>query len=183
MGQEVGRARRQRAALQGWVLGGVIAAVGAGCGGPAVEISEAVRVREVTTGWFDAGLVAGGRNRLVPTISFRLENTTDTPIRTVQVNSVFRRPVDEAECPECEGWEEWGNAFVRAIDRDGLAPGASTPPLVLRSDLGYTGEQPRLEMFEHRDFRDVKVELFVKHGGAQWVKLEEFPIHRQLLTQ
>ena len=155
------------------VAAGLLVAAGAGCGGPDVDIAEALQVTEVTTGWFDAGIVQGGRNRLVPTISFRLENTTDTKLRHVQVTGVFRRMGEE---------EVWGDAFNRAIGTEGLLSRALTAPIVLQSDLGYTGEQPRLEMFEHRDFVDARVELFIKYGGAQLVKLSEFPIERQLLT-
>ena len=154
------------------VVSGLLVAVGAGCG-PGVDITEALQVTEVTTGWFDAGIVQGGLNRLVPTISFRLENTTDTELRHLQVTGVFRRVGEQVE---------WGDAFNRVVGTEGLPSRSLTSPIVLQSDLGYTGEQPRLEMFEHRDFVDARVELFVKHGGAQLVKLREFQIERQLLT-
>ena len=38
-------------------------------------------------------------------------------------------------------------------------------------------------MLQHRDFVDAKVELFVKQGAGQWVKLGEHQIEKQLLTQ
>ena len=178
-----GVARLQGVCVRGWFVGravgrltvaaGLLVAAGAGCGGLDVDIAEALQVTEVTTGWFDAGIVQGGRNRLVPTISFRLENTTETELRHVQVTGVFRRMGQE---------EVWGDAFNRVVGTEGLPSRSVTPPIVLQSDLGYTGEQPRLEMFEHRDFVDARVELFIKHGGRQLVKLSEFTIERQLLT-
>ena len=154
------------------VASGLLVAASAGCG-PRVAIVEVLQVNEVTTGWFDDGIVQGGLNRLVPTIAFRLENTADVEIRSVQINGVFRRVGEE---------EEWGSTFVQVVGVEGLASHAETSTFVLRSDLGYTGEEPRLDMFENRYFVDVGVELFVKHGGAQWVMLSEFPIERQLLT-
>ena len=165
---------RRRAALPRWVVSGLLVTAGAGCTGPDVDITEALQVAEVTTGWFDDGIVQGRLNRLVPTISFRLENTTDAEIRHVQVTAVFRRVGEE---------ETWGDAFARVIGTEGLASGSVTSPIVLQSDLGYTGEEPRLDMFENRSFVDVGVELFIKHGGAQLVKFSEFQIERQLLTQ
>lgn len=146
----------------------------AACSGPSVDIASAVRVTDVTTGWFDAGLDEHQRNKLVPTLSFRLENVTDRPLRLVQINGVFRRVGEE---------QEWGSAFVPAAGVEGLAPGISTDAIVLRSTQGYTGEQPRMEMLTHRDFVDVKVELFIKHRSDQWVKLDEFVIERQLLIE
>ena len=53
----------------------------------------------------------------------------------------------------------------------------------MESRLGYTGEQGVPEMLGHRDFVDVKLELFVKHRSEQWAKVREFPIDRLLLTQ
>ena len=53
--------------------------------------------------------------------------------------------------------EAWGEHFVRAIDRDGLAAGATTPgSIVLRSNLGYTGTQSRLQMLKNREFVDAQ---------------------------
>lgn len=144
------------------------------CSGPAVDIASAVRVGDVTTGWFDAGLDEQHRNKLVPTVSFRLENVTDRPLRSLQINGVFRRVGEQ---------EEWGSAFVPAAGAEGLAPGVSTDPIVLRSTVGYTSEQPRMEMLTNRSFVDVKVELFIKHRSDQWVKLDEFVIERQLLIE
>ena len=53
----------------------------------------------------------------------------------------------------------------------------------MRSLLGYTGEQPRNQMLQHTQFKDVQVELFAKHGSDQWVKLAQYKIDRQLLTR
>ena len=103
-----------------------------------------------TTGWFDDGIIQGGLNRLVPTISFRLENTAAIEIRSVQINGVFRRVGEE---------EEWGNAFVRVVGTEGLPSGSLTSPIVLESDLGYTGEEPRLEMVREPALRG-------RRGGA-----------------
>ena len=169
------------------------------CFGPRVDLVEALAVEDVTTGWFDAGFDDSGRNKLVPTISFRLENTSPDQVRTLQLNSVFRRclvanpgepePVSEVSpaneaAGTCAGEiQEWGSSYIRAVGRDGLAPGGSTEAFTLQSGLGYTGEQPRLEMLQHRDFVDVKVELFAKHGADQWVRLGEHLISRHLLTQ
>ena len=87
---------------------------------------------------------------------------------------MFRRAGDD---------EGWGSAFIRAIGREGLAPGASAGPFTLRSELGYTGKQARREMFVHKEFVDVTVELFVKHRSTQWVRLNRYEIEQQLITE
>ena len=144
------------------------------CGGPPLDVPVALRLTDVSSGWFDAGLDTLGRNKLVPSVSFRLENTTEDTVRYLQLNAVFRRDGEE---------EEWGNAFVRAVGNEGLDAQQSTTLLRLESGRGYTGEQGRGEMLAHRDFVDVTMDLFVKHRGDQWARLDSVNVDRQLLTQ
>ena len=134
----------------------------------------ALQLTQVSSGWFDAGLDGLGRNKIVPSVSFRLENSTDDTIRYLQLNAVFRRQGEE---------EEWGTAYVRAFGTEGLAAGQSTQVFRLESGRGYTGEQAWSEMLAHRDFVDVEMDLFVKHRGDQWVRLDSVSIDRQLLMQ
>lgn len=130
---------------------------------------------DVVTGWFDDGIIEGGKNKLVPSVSLKLRNKGGDPLRSIQINAIFRR-VGEPEM--------WGEYFGWAIQREQpLAPGASTSPLVMRSTLGYTGDQPRMQMLQNKEFVDAKVEIFLKQGSRVWAKLAEFPIDRQLLTR
>jgi hypothetical protein len=152
----------------------LVAALGLAACGASVDLTKALASEEVTTGWYAAGIVEGTKNKLVPTISFQLRNVGKEHIGLVQINAVFRRVGEE---------EEWSSKFVRAISSAGLAPGAVTPPIVLRSDLGYTGEQARGEMLTHSQFQDAHVQVFAKHGSDDYVSLGDFPIRRQLLTK
>ena len=38
-------------------------------------------------------------------------------------------------------------------------------------------------MLQNKEFIDAKVDIFAKHGSGYWVKLGEFKIDRQLLTE
>ena len=38
-------------------------------------------------------------------------------------------------------------------------------------------------MLQNREFVDAKVDVFGKHGSRTWVKMGEFTIERQLLTE
>ena len=67
---------------------------------------------------------------------------------------------------------------------EGLAPGATSEPVSLRSELGYTGsDQSRQEMLQNTHFADAKVSLTAKYSNIQWVRMGEFPIERKLLTK
>ena len=137
------------------------------------DVEKVVKVTDVHTGWYDAGIYEG-KNKLVPSVSLKLQNISNESVESVQVNAIFRR-VGEAQA--------WGEHFVRAIDDQGIAPGQIGGSLVLRSNLGYTGTESRLQMLQNSQFVDAKVEIYGKHGSRTWQKLAEYPIDRQLLTQ
>lgn len=159
---------RARALLPALVL-----TVGLGASCDRVDPTTVLKPTEVITGWYDVG-IEDGKNKLVPSISLRLMNQSDDEIESVQINAIFKRQ-GEAEM--------WGEHYGWAVQREPLSPQGSTQPLVLRSGLGYTGEQPRAQMLRNREFVDAKVEIFLKQGSRVWAKLAEFPIERQLLTQ
>jgi hypothetical protein len=139
-----------------------------------IEVEKAVKITDVQTGWYDAGIVEGLKNKLVPSVSLKLENVYGKEIDSVQLNAIFRRVGEQ---------EAWGEHFVSAINRDGLAAGGKTGAIVLRSNLGYTGTQSRLQMLQNKEFVDAKVEIYGKHGSRTWQKLGEYQVARQLLTE
>jgi hypothetical protein len=151
----------------------VAAVLAASCGSQ-FDVEKAVKITDVHTGWYDAG-IQDGKNKLVPSVSFKLQNLSDQPVDSVQVNAIFRR-VGETEA--------WGEHFATAIDRDGLQARQTTPGfVVLRSNLGYTGNESRLQMLQNKQFVDARVEIYGKHGSRTWQKLGEYTIDRQLLTE
>jgi hypothetical protein len=144
-----------------------------GCG-PTVDLATSLEVKNTSSGWFDLGIV-NGQTKLVPSITFSLKNNSDQSLAVLQVNALFRR-VNEKD--------EWGSGLVTAAGSSGLAAGAATPPLTIRSQLGYTGsEQSREDMLRNSHFVDATVELFAKYGSAQWKRIGQFPVTRQLLTK
>lgn len=158
----------------GLVLVAVLALFSSNCGA-SVEAVAALEPIDVVTGWFDDGLVEGQKNKLVPSVTLKLRNKSGEPLKSIQINAIFRRVGEQ---------EMWGEYFGWAIPRNpGLAAGAETQPMVMRSALGYTGTQPRMQMLQNKEFVDAKVEIFLKQGSKVWAKLAEYPIQRQLLTK
>jgi hypothetical protein len=139
-----------------------------------IDLPKALEVRDVETGFFDAGIV-DGKNKIVPTISIRLLNRDSQPIASVQMLARFGR-VGEPE-------ELGSGPYVRAIGPEGLAPGQTGNPVVMKIDVGYTSEAPRALMFTHSEFKDVRVKLFAKYAAQDWAPMGEYPIARQLLTR
>ena len=142
--------------------------------GPTVDLTKGVEVAILNTGWYDLGIV-NGQNKLVPTVTFTLKNLSDQKLVTLQINALFRRVSENTE---------WGSGFLTAAGSPGLAPGATTAPITIKSQLGYTGsDQSRQEMLQNTHFVDAKVELFGKYGSTQWVRLGTYPITRQVLAK
>jgi hypothetical protein len=139
--------------------------------GPAVDLKKNLEVETVSTGWFDAGIV-DGKNKLVPTVSFRLKNLSDQKLSVLQVNALFRRVAEN---------DEWGSGLLTVAGSDGLAAGATSEVLTIRSQLGYTGTESRAEMLKNSQFVDAKVSLFAKYGSVQWTPVADVPIMRQLI--
>ena len=98
----------------------------AGCGSREVEGPQGHQPSRPAG--HDAGLV-DGQNKLVPSVSFHLQNVTAEPIESVQVNAVFRQVTEHLA---------WGDRLIRGVGSDGLAGGATGRALVVRSPRGYT---------------------------------------------
>jgi hypothetical protein len=150
----------------------VLGVFSASCG-PTVDLTTALQVQDVSTGWLDAGLI-DGQNKLVPSITFTLKNNSDQPLPVLQMNVLFRRANENTE---------WGSGFVTVAGSEGLAPGATSQSLTVKSQLGYTGSEPRQQMLSNSQFVDARVQLFGKYASTQWVKVGEYPITRRLILQ
>ena len=145
----------------------------AGCG-PTVDVSKGLAVQQVSTGWFDAGIV-NGQNKLVPSISFTLKNVSNQTLPVLQINALFRRVTEK---------EEWGSGYLPVVGSEGLAPGKTTSTVIIRSQNGYTGaDQTREDMLRNSHFVDAEVELFAKYGSTQWKRIGEYPVTRRLLIK
>jgi hypothetical protein len=144
------------------------ATVSVACG-PTVDLGNSVAVTEVFSGWYDNG-IKDGKNHLLPSISFRIRNTGPHPLTNVRMTIGFW----------LEDGRELDSKDVQAIGNQPLAPGATSEPVLVRGETGYTLEQPRAEFFMHGDFRDGLAKLFARRSG-HIVPLGEFRLDRQIL--
>ena len=163
-----------RAPARGLILFVSLALAAAGCGGPAVDLKQGLKIDIVDTGWFDAGIVEG-KNKLVPTVSFTVKNVSDQKLVSLQMMASFFRVSDTSS--------EWGNNLLNVAGSEGLAPGATTSTLTIKSPLGYTGTDPRADMLKNAIFVDAMVKLVAKYAATQWTHIREVPVERKLVTQ
>jgi hypothetical protein len=143
----------------------------AGCG-PAIDLTQGLKVDILSTGWYDMGII-NGQNKLVPMVRFTVQNVSDRRLGALEVNALFRR---------VESKDEWGSGFLIVNGSAGVQAGATSNTITIKSNLGYTGsDQSRQEMLTNSHFVDAKVELFAKYGSGQWTRLGEYPIERKLI--
>jgi hypothetical protein len=154
-----------------WVV--LLAAVATVSCGPTVDLTKGLQVVDVSTGWWDAGIV-NGQNKLVPSVTFKFKNVSDQKLDILQANVVFRRVTED---------KEWGSAFVKITGSEGLAPGATSESQTVKSQLGYTGSEPRQQMLANAQFVDAKIQIFAKYGSTQWQKVGEFAVPRTLISK
>lgn len=149
------------------------ALVTASCG-PSVDLTTGLQVVEVSTGWWDAGIVDGGKNKLVPSVTFKLKNVSNQALTSLQANVVFRHAADD---------KEWGSFFLKITGSEGLAVGATSDSHRVNSPLGYTGTESRQQMLQNSLFNDAKAQVFAKYASTQWQRVGEYPVERRLIEK
>ena len=139
-----------------------------------VDVKQTFRVVDLQGGWFDAGIVEG-KNKLVPSVAFRIEKTIDDPVRPLSINVLFKKIENQTE-------QDWDEVFLQRVE---FSEGNRASPLTVRPQAGFTGDSPqtRAEMLKHSQFRDVRAVIFVKQSSSNWVELARYDIPRQVLTQ
>jgi hypothetical protein len=154
-----------------FAFGLLAAALSSGSCSKPVDLKQALEVTVISSGWFDAG-VHNGKNKLVPSITYKLKKNGDVKLTSISLNHTFIF-VDTQD--------HSGDVFVQNVPFEG----AETAPIVVRSEWGYTADSPqtRAEMLKNSYFRDMEVAIFGKRGSAQWVELQRMKVARQLLTQ
>ena len=147
-------------------------ALSASCSKP-IDLKQALEMTDVSSGWFDAGVV-NGRNKIVPSATFKLRKKGAADFERLSVNALFRA-ADGKES------ELDNDVFVQRVD----FASAETAPVRIRADNGYTADPPqsRADMLKHSQFRDMRVQILVKVGSSQWTDVGWIDIKRQLLTQ
>jgi len=159
----------------------ILAVLTAGCSRP-IDLKQVLQVADLAGGYRDVGIV-DGRNKLSPSITFRIKKSIDDDIRPLSLNVVFKklpRP-GVAVPPGSPAEEDWDETFVQSVPFDGN----QTAPLTIQTKAGYTGDPPqsRADILKHSQFQDVRVHVFAKRSASQWVEIATYDIPRQVLAQ
>ena len=106
----------------------------ASCSQP-VDFKQTLQVTDVSGGWFDAGIV-DGKNKLVPSITFRIKKPANVRLNSVSLNVHFKKVVDPSK-PGLEGEQEFEEVFLQTV---AFAEGPQTALMTVRSPTGVTGD-------------------------------------------
>ena len=151
-----------------------------GCS-PPVDLKQALQVTDVTSGYFDAGVV-DGKNKLVPSVTFRLKKSVEDSLRPLSINVSFKQlpQAGTAVPPGSPAETDWDEVFLQNVPFEGQ----QSAPLTFKTKNGYTADPPqtRADILKHRLFQDVRVHVFAKHSASQWVEIATFDVPRQLLA-
>ena len=135
------------------------------------EAAEAIEVVEIETKWVEKEYQPWPPKLiLVPTISFKIKNLTDKPLKYVYFNAVFGVK-DESE--------NRGDAFLVAIRNIPVLPGEKSETIFLKSTFGVEGKN--LAQFGDNYFwKTQTVQLFAKFKGSPYVLIKELDISRKI---
>ncbi len=135
-----------------------------------VNLSTALKVTDISTGYYDDG-IKDGKTHLLPAITFQLHNETSESIRSVQLTVSFWRDGDDGETD---------SVLVAGIQGPALAAGASTEPIAVRATVGYTLEGARADFFTHALFKDFTAKVFAVRAG-RFYKLGEYKLDHNMI--
>jgi hypothetical protein len=152
------------------VLVGLVAA----CGKP-VDLKQTLTITDTSAGYFDAGIV-DGRNKLLPSVTFKLNKSINDDLRPLSLNVAFKRLSGPGGAED-----DFDESFIQGVTFNGN----QTAPITVRPKAGYTGDPPqsRADMLKNSQFRDIRVHVFAKHGSDQWVEIGAIDLPRQLIVQ
>lgn len=159
----------------------LLAVLATGCGRP-IDLKQVLQLTDVSGGYHDAGVV-DGKNKLIPSMTFRLKKSIDDTIRPLSLNVVFKKlpRAGTAVPPGSPAEEDWDETYVQNV----LFEGSQTAPLTIQPKAGFTGDPPqsRADMLKNSQFQDVRVHIFAKHSASQWVEIGTFDLPRQVLAR
>ncbi len=136
----------------------------------APDPKQELDISGIETYWAVARSI-GDTHYIAPVVRFHLRNKGTREHRSIQATGTFRRVGEETT---------WGSAWEQVnTGGEPFRPGQETE-VTLMSDAHYTSPDPPEMMLENAQFKDARVDVFVRVGSSQWVKMAETQIERRI---
>jgi hypothetical protein len=136
------------------------------------QIKASLEIVDVNTSWTmkEYRQWPNPKLTLVPTVTFKIKNNSAETLRYINANAIFK---------ELNAVENLGDCFKAVVRGDGLAPGATTELITLKSNFGVAGTN--LEAFKiNPEWRTYYVKLFIQMGGPRHVPMGQYRVSRQI---
>jgi len=140
--------------------------------GPEVDLAKSVQLVDIQSGYYDLGVI-NAKTKLVPQAVLRVKNVGDRALPGFQISASYWLVGDDGMKDE--------NLVTHMVAKD-LAPGATSDPIVLRANFGFTLDVPRAEAFQNSYFRDFTMKVIGKIGGRM-AKLGEIKVERKIVAK
>lgn len=129
-----------------------------------------LEVLEVETYWI-VDSPRQDQNFIAPAVRFRLRNTGDVQLSSVQARARFPGTSEE---------EPWGSIQEQvSYWREPMPPGDERL-VTVRSVGRYQAATDPEDMFRSPGFKDPRAEIFVRIGNSNWAKLAEATVERRI---
>ena len=152
----------------GPALGFVLLLVASACTphDPAKELA----IRDLETYWA-IDTPVGENQFIAPVARFRVRNTTEDRLDSIQAQATFRRKGETQAWASAWGWV--------AVSKKPLQPRQETL-VVLKSEGRYKSTGTPEQMFRHQLFKDAQFEVFLKIGGSNWIRMGGGDVDRRI---
>jgi hypothetical protein len=140
--------------------------------GPEVDLAKSAQIVDVTSGYYDMGIV-NGKSKIVPQAIVHVKNVGDRALPGFQISSSYWAAGDDGMKDEL---------IVQHLVAKDLAPGATSEAILLRAKQGFTLDVSRAEAFGNTYFKDFTIRVFGKIGG-RIAKLGEVTVERKILPK
>jgi len=160
-----------RISLLALILGGLVLATACTPAPSEKELKAAIQVVDVDTRWVSKEYRAWPPKLiLVPTLSFRVKNTSAKPLTYINFNAIFKFKDDE---------ENLGDSFLPGIGSTPVLPGQLSPLIEMRSNFGVEGKS--LASFKNNPmWKVVMVKLFTQSRGSEHALLGTYTCSRKI---
>ena len=114
---------------------------------------------------------SGETRYIAPAARMRVTNKGPQPLRSVQATATFRRKGES---------ETWGSDWQQVSSSARMLAPGQTALVVLKSDARYSSPVEPEAMFTHAQFKDARVEVFLRVGSSPWTRFGEVDVERRI---
>lgn len=148
----------------------VIAALALSACGAAPDPTEILEASDLDAYW-GVEATSGNESYIAPLARVRLSNKSARDLTFVRAMATFRLAGSE---------DAWGSDFKFVTSGGKPLRAGETIALEFKSEARYHSPVAPQEMFGHEQFKDARVEIYVRVASSPWKELTKGPVARRI---